>query len=313
MYKKWNYRLLRETHQAFMAGRAEKDPTEGWYNGEFGFFDFYIIPLAKKLDKCGIDSTPYVENATNNRKMWEEVGEELVSRFIKEQELSKRSVHSSIEFSLESESSEESSFDSSGFPSFSDKESTDEDEPTIFETLRTPEKAPKAPSIKGRIKVVEKEKEEECSRKFIKTVKGHDMLSPLKQTKNGISPSKKVDKSPKVAGKPIRRIVYSKSKSSPVHNEESNDDKKKSTVENRIGRLKTAVPPGEVRYKQRSKSASSEPMVPVATSDKDNKKSDKSDHKKKKKTRSKSLDNSVHKNTMKGKRPGKANAKSNLE
>lgn len=27
----------------------EKDPSEGWYQGEIGFFDFYVIPLAKKV------------------------------------------------------------------------------------------------------------------------------------------------------------------------------------------------------------------------------------------------------------------------
>jgi len=25
-----------------------------WYRGEIGFFDFYIVPLAKKLKECGV-------------------------------------------------------------------------------------------------------------------------------------------------------------------------------------------------------------------------------------------------------------------
>lgn len=35
------------------AGRGG-DPSEFWAKGEIGFFDFYIIPLAKKLKECGV-------------------------------------------------------------------------------------------------------------------------------------------------------------------------------------------------------------------------------------------------------------------
>jgi len=44
-YVKWNERLYKEMWAAYATGRAEKDPTEGWYMGEIGFFDGYIIPL----------------------------------------------------------------------------------------------------------------------------------------------------------------------------------------------------------------------------------------------------------------------------
>ena len=321
MYKKWNYRLLRETHKGFLAGRAETDPIENWYKGEFGFFDFYIIPLAKKLDKCGIDSTTYVENATNNRKMWEEVGEELVSGFKKELESAIGSVHSSSSesaFTKDESSSEESSFNSSGFASFSDLESDsdEEEKANTSAILRTPEKTNiSSSSVKGRIKAIQKEKAEEYNGKLRKTAKGNHLFSTAKQTKNGISPSKKADdKSPKAAGNPVRRLANKKSKVSSSYNEESKmNDKKKATGDKRIGRTKTAIPPGELRYKQRSKSASSEPKVVEVSSDNENKKSVKSSNKKKKKTRSRSLDNSIHKNTMKGKRPGKAKAKSSLD
>mmetsp|Transcript_52812 Transcript_52812/g.128037 ORF Transcript_52812/g.128037 Transcript_52812/m.128037 type:complete len:1056 (-) Transcript_52812:90-3257(-) len=83
-YKRWNYKLLRENYNAFKEGRVEIDPLDNWWKGEFGFFDFYIIPLAKKLDKCGIDSSKYVKNAEENRKKWEEIGEELVAGYTKE-------------------------------------------------------------------------------------------------------------------------------------------------------------------------------------------------------------------------------------
>ena len=54
--QKWNEAFFQENMQAYLAGRSEKDPTEYWYQGELGFFDFYIIPLAKKLKDCGGES-----------------------------------------------------------------------------------------------------------------------------------------------------------------------------------------------------------------------------------------------------------------
>ena len=49
IYRKWNENLFLEMHKAYREGRMETDPSENWYKGEIGFFDFYIIPLAKKL------------------------------------------------------------------------------------------------------------------------------------------------------------------------------------------------------------------------------------------------------------------------
>ena len=54
IYRKWNERLFKEMYLAYKAGRADSDPAETWYEGELGFFDFYIIPLAKKLKECGV-------------------------------------------------------------------------------------------------------------------------------------------------------------------------------------------------------------------------------------------------------------------
>jgi hypothetical protein len=81
----WNERLFEEMMKAYLDGRAAADPSESWYKGvrcfvctsafwtlwthahcwwvlfyvfaahqELGFFDFYIIPLAKKLESCGV-------------------------------------------------------------------------------------------------------------------------------------------------------------------------------------------------------------------------------------------------------------------
>ena len=68
-----------------MHGRAEKDPSEGWYKGEMGFFDFYIIPLAKKLATCGVfgvSSDEFLNYAIANRKEWEVEGQEIVKEYI---------------------------------------------------------------------------------------------------------------------------------------------------------------------------------------------------------------------------------------
>ena len=54
IYRKWNERFFCECYQAYKDGRADTDPSENWYKGEIGFFDYYIIPLAKKLKDCGV-------------------------------------------------------------------------------------------------------------------------------------------------------------------------------------------------------------------------------------------------------------------
>ena len=57
------------------------------YKGEIGFFDFYIIPLAKKLETCGVfgvSKDEYLKFASDNRKEWELKGRELVAQYRKE-------------------------------------------------------------------------------------------------------------------------------------------------------------------------------------------------------------------------------------
>ena len=81
MYRKWNERFFDETYQAFQEGRTKVDPSTGWYKGELGFFDFYVIPLAKKLKECGVfgvSSDEYLAYAMQNRKEWESRGEQVV-------------------------------------------------------------------------------------------------------------------------------------------------------------------------------------------------------------------------------------------
>jgi class 3 adenylate cyclase len=85
VYLKWNERLFNEMHEAYLAGRADKDPSEGWYQGELGFFDFYVIPLAKKLKDCGVfgvSSAEYLNCARENRAQWEEHGKDVVASMV---------------------------------------------------------------------------------------------------------------------------------------------------------------------------------------------------------------------------------------
>lgn len=87
VYRKWNQNLFEELYVAYLNGRMEKDPSDFWWKGEFGFFDFYIIPLTKKLQECGVfgvSSGEYLGYAQKNRQEWEERGEEVVAGMIKQ-------------------------------------------------------------------------------------------------------------------------------------------------------------------------------------------------------------------------------------
>eukprot|EP00980_Cylindrotheca_fusiformis_P019748 scaffold6923_cov81-Cylindrotheca_fusiformis.AAC.1 len=85
IYKSWNEKFFMECYSAYKAGRADSDPSETWYKSEVGFFDFYIIPLAKKLDSCGVfgvSSDEYLNYATANREEWAREGESIVQAYV---------------------------------------------------------------------------------------------------------------------------------------------------------------------------------------------------------------------------------------
>jgi class 3 adenylate cyclase len=87
IYRKWNAFLFEELYRAYVEGRSDKDPSEFWYKGEIGFFDFYIIPLAKKLKDCGVfgvSSDEYLNYAKKNRHEWEECGLEVVAGLVED-------------------------------------------------------------------------------------------------------------------------------------------------------------------------------------------------------------------------------------
>merc|ERR1712176_1587280 len=85
VYLKFNERLFRENYQAYQEGRAEKDPSETWYEGELNFFKFYIIPLALKLKECGVFGVSGDEcffHAESNRSEWALKGREVVAKYM---------------------------------------------------------------------------------------------------------------------------------------------------------------------------------------------------------------------------------------
>ena len=81
IYRKWSEKLFREMLVAFLIGRTKYDPSIDWYERELQFFDFNVIPLARKLKECGVfgvSGHEYLNYAMNNRKAWENAGKEMV-------------------------------------------------------------------------------------------------------------------------------------------------------------------------------------------------------------------------------------------
>eukprot|EP00980_Cylindrotheca_fusiformis_P008515 scaffold1807_cov140-Cylindrotheca_fusiformis.AAC.7 len=96
LYKEWNERFFMECYGAYKAGRADSDPSVNWYKGEIGFFDFYVIPLAKKLASCGVfgvSSDEYLNYATANREEWVRDGEALVAKYVVEYNSLRGNLH----------------------------------------------------------------------------------------------------------------------------------------------------------------------------------------------------------------------------
>jgi hypothetical protein len=86
IYSRWNERLFAERYSAFCQGRAANDPSTDWYEGEIGFFDHYIIPLARSLKECGVfgvTGDEYLRYALENRDEWILKGEKLTQLLLK--------------------------------------------------------------------------------------------------------------------------------------------------------------------------------------------------------------------------------------
>lgn len=85
VFCKWNEKLYQEMYGAFLSGRSNKDPSTDWYESEIGFFDHYIIPLARKLKECGVfgvSSDEYLQYALANRQEWAIKGRQVTNEMI---------------------------------------------------------------------------------------------------------------------------------------------------------------------------------------------------------------------------------------
>ncbi|CAB9515699.1 Receptor-type guanylate cyclase gcy [Seminavis robusta] len=114
IYQKWNRRLFLELHSAFQQGRMAANPSKFWFQGELGFFDNYIIPLARKLKECGVfgvSSDECLTYALQNRAEWEARGKEIVLNLIEEAE------HLSVQAPVKSPV--QTTYSASSFSSFS--------------------------------------------------------------------------------------------------------------------------------------------------------------------------------------------------
>lgn len=96
VYKQWNERLFVEMYKAYKEGRTDVDPGTFWYKGEIGFFDFYVIPLARKLQQCQVFGTMGDEClgfARANRQAWMLKGPSAVNSMIRKVQIEENATH----------------------------------------------------------------------------------------------------------------------------------------------------------------------------------------------------------------------------
>ena len=81
----FNEKFFRERYTAYKMGRADMDPSDFWYDDELGFFDNYIIPLARKMKECGVfgaSCSEFLNFAVDNRIEWQSRGKEIVADMV---------------------------------------------------------------------------------------------------------------------------------------------------------------------------------------------------------------------------------------
>jgi class 3 adenylate cyclase len=90
VYVSWNERQFDEAFAAFAAGRGGRDnndPYDSWYHRELWFFDHKVIPLASKLQQCGVfgplGGDEFCIYAQKNREKWANEGEKLSRKMVR--------------------------------------------------------------------------------------------------------------------------------------------------------------------------------------------------------------------------------------
>ena len=83
---RWSSCLYLEQRKAYAEGRGE-DPMNGWYDNQTGFLDFYILPLARKLDDAGAfgdtRGSIFVSTVEYNRRRWLKEGMRVTMNIVK--------------------------------------------------------------------------------------------------------------------------------------------------------------------------------------------------------------------------------------
>ena len=85
-------------YEAYRSRRTQVDPSEGWYQGELNFFDYYVIPLARKLEECrvfGVSSDECLNYALQNRSEWSLKGKTIVEKYLESVRESSMYTHES--------------------------------------------------------------------------------------------------------------------------------------------------------------------------------------------------------------------------
>ncbi|CAB9499442.1 activated protein kinase catalytic subunit alpha-1 [Seminavis robusta] len=84
-YIRWNSALFHEMRRDYKLGLLQDDPCLTWYEGETKFFDTYVIPLAHRMQDCGVFGTSGVDcmrRAERNRRKWQQEGPGLVNSWV---------------------------------------------------------------------------------------------------------------------------------------------------------------------------------------------------------------------------------------
>lgn len=84
---KWSNLLFLELKKAYVQGRGD-DPQGGWFSNQIGFLDFYLLPLARKLDDTGVfgdtNGAIFAQIVVENKEKWMREGMSLTARIITE-------------------------------------------------------------------------------------------------------------------------------------------------------------------------------------------------------------------------------------
>jgi len=84
---KWSGCLYMELRKAYVENKGD-DPMNGWYDNQTGFLDFYVLPLARKLDDAGTFGDTrggiFVSIVEQNRKRWLKEGMLSTLKIVKE-------------------------------------------------------------------------------------------------------------------------------------------------------------------------------------------------------------------------------------